>query len=37
MDEEECAEWLDDVLADVGGNGGKKRPAAKKKAVAATA
>ena len=36
MDEEECAEWLDDVLAGVG-NGGKKRPAAKKKAVAATA
>jgi CarD family transcriptional regulator len=36
MDEEECAEWLDDVLAGVGNNG-KKRPAAKKKAVAATA
>ena len=36
MDEEECAEWLDGVLAGVGGNG-KKRPAAKKKAVAATA
>ena len=36
MDEEECAEWLDDVLDGVGGNG-KKRPAAKKKAVAATA
>jgi CarD family transcriptional regulator len=34
MDEEECAEWLDDVLAGVGN--GKKRPAAKKKAVAAT-
>src|SRR5438067_11614610 len=35
MDEEECAEWLDDVLAGVGN--GKTRPAAKKKAVAATA
>ena len=35
MDEDECAEWLDDVLSDVGN--GKKRPAAKKKAVAATA
>ena len=35
MDEEECAEWLDDVLA--GADNGKKRPAAKKKAVAATA
>ena len=34
MDEDECAEWLDGVLA-TGGNG-KKRPAAKKKAVAAT-
>ena len=34
MDEEECAEWLDGVLAGVGGNG-KKRPAAKKKAAAA--
>ncbi len=27
MDEEEAAEWLDDVLAGVG-NGGKKRAAA---------
>ena len=36
MDEEECAEWLDGVLAGVGGNG-MLRPAAKKKAVAATA
>src|SRR3989442_8508691 len=36
MDEEECAEWLDEVLAGVGGNG-KKRPAAQKKAVAAPA
>jgi CarD family transcriptional regulator len=36
MDEEECAEWLDGVLAGVGGNT-KKRPAAKKKAVAASA
>src|SRR5919198_3098478 len=35
MDEEECAEWLDSVLA--GAPNGKKRPAAKKKAVAATA
>jgi RNA polymerase-interacting CarD/CdnL/TRCF family regulator len=35
MDEDECAEWLDDVLAGVGG--AKKKPAAKKKAVAATA
>jgi hypothetical protein len=37
MDEEECAEWLDGVLAGAGPTGGKKRPAAKKKAVAATA
>jgi CarD family transcriptional regulator len=36
MDEDECAEWLDGVLAGAGPNG-KKRPAAKKKAVAATA
>ena len=35
MDEDECAEWLDDVLAGVGN--GAKKPAAKKKAVAATA
>src|SRR5881392_4243821 len=34
MDEEECAEWLDDVLAGVGN--GKKKTTAKKKAVAAT-
>ncbi|HVM57914.1 MAG TPA: CarD family transcriptional regulator [Gaiellaceae bacterium] len=34
MDEDECAEWLDDVLAGVGN--GKRKPAAKKKAVAAT-
>ncbi|HUJ92221.1 MAG TPA: CarD family transcriptional regulator, partial [Gaiellaceae bacterium] len=34
MDEDECAEWLDDVLSGVGN--GKKKPAAKKKAVAAT-
>jgi CarD family transcriptional regulator len=36
MDEEEAAEWLDGVLADVGTNG-KKKTASKKKAVAATA
>jgi CarD family transcriptional regulator len=35
MDEDECAEWLDDVLSDVGN--GKKKTTAKKKAVAATA
>src|SRR5437868_5934906 len=34
MDEEEAAEWLDGVLAGVGTNGKKKKPAAKKKAVA---
>ena len=34
MDEEECAEWLEEVLA-TGGNG--KKTTAKKKAVAATA
>jgi len=34
MDEEECAEWLEEVLA-TGGNG-KKKTTAKKKAVAAT-
>jgi CarD family transcriptional regulator len=33
MDEDEAAEWLDTVLADVGGNGSKKKP----KATAATA
>jgi CarD family transcriptional regulator len=37
MDEEEAAEWLDGVLAGVGTNGGKKKTASKKKAVAATA
>ena len=35
MDEDECAEWLEDVLADSGN--GKKKPAAKKKTAAATA
>jgi CarD family transcriptional regulator len=35
MDEDEAAEWLDGVLAG-GGTNGKKKPAAKKKAVAAT-
>ena len=35
MDEDECAEWLDEVLSDVGP--GKKKTTAKKKAVAATA
>jgi CarD family transcriptional regulator len=35
MDEDECAEWLDEVLNDVGP--GKKKTTAKKKAVAATA
>jgi hypothetical protein len=35
MDEDECAEWLEEVLAP-GGNG-KKTTASKKKAVAATA
>src|ERR671932_134755 len=37
MDEDECAEWLDGVLAAGGPTGAKKKPAAKKKAVAATA
>ena len=36
MDEEECAEWLEEVLATGGGNG-KKKTTAKKKAVAAPA
>jgi hypothetical protein len=36
MDEDECAEWLEEVLAP-GGNGKKKATASKKKAVAATA
>ncbi|MGH2934795.1 MAG: hypothetical protein ACRDL2_09845, partial [Gaiellaceae bacterium] len=35
MDEEECAEWLEDVLTGVGN--GNKKTTAKKKAVAATA
>ncbi len=35
MDEEECAEWLEEILAENGN--GKKKPAAKKKTVAATA
>ncbi|HTZ06090.1 MAG TPA: CarD family transcriptional regulator [Gaiellaceae bacterium] len=35
MDEDECAEWLDDVLADSGN--GKRKTAAKKKPLAATA
>jgi CarD family transcriptional regulator len=34
MDEEECAEWLEEVLAT---DNGKKKTTAKKKAVAATA
>ena len=36
MDEEECAEWLEEVLAE-SPNGKKKTTASKKKAVAATA
>ena len=36
MDEDECAEWLEEVLSE-GSNGTKKTTAAKKKAVAATA
>jgi CarD family transcriptional regulator len=36
MDEDECAEWLEEVLAE-GSNGKKKTTASKKKAVAATA
>src|SRR2546423_9817652 len=36
MDEDECAEWLEEVLS-TGGNGKKKATASKKKAVAATA
>jgi CarD family transcriptional regulator len=35
MDEDECAEWLDGVLTEVGPS--KKKTTAKKKAVAATA
>jgi CarD family transcriptional regulator len=34
MDEDECAEWLEEILAE---NGNGKKPAAKKKTVAATA
>ncbi len=34
MDEDECAEWLEEVLASDGTNG-KKKPAAKKKTAAA--
>jgi hypothetical protein len=34
MDEDECAEWLEGVLAGVGN--GKTKPAAKKKPVAAS-
>ena len=34
MDEDECAEWLEGVHAGVGN--GKKKPAAKKKPVAAS-
>ncbi len=34
MDEDECAEWLEDVL---GSGNGKKKPVAKKKTAAATA
>ena len=36
MDEDECAEWLESVLAE-SGNGKKRTAASKKKAVAATA
>jgi CarD family transcriptional regulator len=36
MDEDECAEWLEEVLAE-GSNGKKKTTASKKKAVASTA
>jgi hypothetical protein len=35
MDEDECAEWLEEVLSE--GPNGKKKTTAKKKAVAATA
>ena len=35
MDEDECAEWLEEVLSE--DSNGKKKPTAKKKAVAATA
>jgi CarD family transcriptional regulator len=35
MDEEECAEWLEEVLSE--SPNGKKKTTAKKKAVAATA
>jgi CarD family transcriptional regulator len=36
MDEDECAEWLEEVLAE-SPSGKKKATASKKKAVAATA
>jgi CarD family transcriptional regulator len=35
MDEEECAEWLEGVLASDSNGGAKKKPAAKKKTAAA--
>ena len=35
MDEDECADWLEEVLSE--GSNGKKKTTAKKKAVAATA
>jgi hypothetical protein len=35
MDAEEAAEWLEDVLSNVGGNGGKKRTTRAKTATAA--
>jgi CarD family transcriptional regulator len=35
MDEDEAAEWLDEVLAGVGTNGGKKKTTTKAKATAA--
>jgi hypothetical protein len=35
MDAEEAAEWLEGVLANVGGNGGKKRTTSRTKATAA--
>jgi CarD family transcriptional regulator len=35
MDEDECADWLEEILSE-NGNGATKKPAAKKKTVAAT-
>jgi CarD family transcriptional regulator len=35
MDAEEAAEWLEGVLSNVGGNGGKKRTTSRTKATAA--